>query len=201
MTDTLRIPPATLALLMSMASALWPASASAQQPSVGIQPMADIGQVHPDSRGSADRGAHDSAAGSRNFDTHDSSPDRLNPLWDTPIASFAPTRERPIFSPSRRPAIAALPPPVQLPPPPPQQKPRKPPFVLLGAIEGENEEIALLLEETTKAVVRLRAGQSHSGWTLRTVKGSEAVLQGYQQTATLVVPNRPTSSSQTPASP
>jgi hypothetical protein len=201
MTDTLRIPPATLALLMSMASALWPASAGAQQPSLGIQPRADIGQVHPDIRGAADRGAHGSAAGSRNFDSYDASRDRLNPLWDTPITSFAPTRERPIFSPSRRPAVAALPSPVQLPPPPPQQKPRKPPFVLLGAIEGENEEIALLLEETTKAVVRLRAGQSHSGWTLRTVKGSEAVLQGYQQTATLVVPNRPTGSSQTPASP
>jgi len=201
MSSTLRLPPATLPALLSIATAFWPASACAQQISAGGQPMADIGQVQAGSRGSADHGTRGSIAGSRNFETHDAAPDRLNPLWDAPIASFAPTRERPIFSPSRRPAIAALPPPVQLPAPPPQQKPRKPPFVLLGAIEGENEEIALLLEETTKAVVRLRAGQSHSGWTLRAVKGSEAVLQGYQQTATLVVPNRPTSSSQTPASP
>lgn len=186
MIPSLLIQRATLAALLSMAPAFSPASAWAQQPSSTLRPMADIGHVHAGSPGSADRGA---------------SPDHLNPLWDRPMASFAPTRERPIFSPSRRPAIAALPPPAQLPLPAPPQKPRKPPFVLLGAIEGENEEIALLLEETTKAVVRLRAGQSHSGWTLRTVKGREAVLQGYQQTATLVVPNRPTDTSQTPASP
>ena len=199
MISSLLPPRTTVAALLCIASAFWPAGACAQGPSVVVQPMADIGQGG--SPGSADRGTHGSIAGSRNFEAHDASPDRLNPLWDTPIASFAPTRERPIFSASRRPAVSALPAPVQLPPPPPQQKPRKPPFVLLGAIEGENEEIALLLEETTKAVVRLRAGQSHSGWTLRTVKGSEAVLQGFQQTATLVVPNRPTSSSQTPANP
>jgi general secretion pathway protein N len=190
-----------VAALLGIATAFWPASACAQQPSAGTHPMADIGQLQANSRGPADRGTQSSVAGAQNLEAHDAAPDRLNPLWDAPIASFAPTRERPIFSPSRRPAIAALPPPVQLPPAPSQQKPRKPPFVLLGAIEGENEQIALLLEETTKAVVRLRAGQSHSGWTLRTVKGSEAVLQGYQQTATLVVPNRPTSSSQTPLNP
>lgn len=185
MIPSLLVQRATLAALLSMAPAFSPASAWAQQSSSAVQPMADIGQVQAGSPGTADRRA---------------SPDRLNPLWDRPIASFAPTRERPIFSPSRRPAIAALPAPVQLPPAPPPQKPRKPPFVLLGAIEGENEEIALLLEETTKAVVRLRAGQSHSGWTLRTVKGREAVLEGYQQTATLVVPNGPTGSNQPPAS-
>ena len=114
-----------------------------------------------------------------------------NPLWAIPLASLAPTRERPIFSPSRRPpadgppAASAQRPPM----PPAEEKPPKPPFILLAAIAGENDEIALLLEETTKIVVRLRLGQSHSGWTLRSVRGREATLQGYQQTATLSLPN------------
>jgi len=72
---------------------------------------------------------------------------------------------------------------------PAEEKPRKPPFVLLAAITGENNEIALLLEETTKVVVRLRSGESHSGWTLRSVSKREATLQRHQQTATLALPD------------
>lgn len=120
-----------------------------------------------------------------------SSTDLANPLWAIPIASLAPTRERPIFSPSRRPPAAASPPtPAERPTPAPvEEKPRNPPFVLVAAIVGKNDEIALLLEETTKIVVRLRTGESHSGWTLRSVTRREAILQGYQRTATLALPD------------
>ena len=37
-------------------------------------------------------------------------------------------------------------------------------------------------------VIRLRTGQDHSGWVLRSVKGREATLQKDQQTTTLTLP-------------
>jgi general secretion pathway protein N len=120
-------------------------------------------------------------------------PARLaNPLWTIPLASLAPTRERPIFSPSRRPPAVALPSARVYQAPPPtrsDEQPRKPPFVLVGAIAGDREEIALFLDDNTKAVVRLRTGQSHSGWTLRSVKGRQATLEGFRQTTTLALPD------------
>jgi general secretion pathway protein N len=114
----------------------------------------------------------------------------LNPLWGIPLESLTHTRESPIFSPSRRPpAVAVAPRPVQPPPVVPADRPREPSFALLGAIAGEKEEIAIFLDETTKIVVRLRKGESHSGWTLRSVKGREVTLDGYQATAILSLPN------------
>jgi hypothetical protein len=71
----------------------------------------------------------------------------------------------------------------------PAERRREPSFALLGAIAGEKEEIAILLDETTKIVVRLRRGESHSGWTLRSVKGREVTLEGYRQTAILAFPD------------
>ena len=115
----------------------------------------------------------------------------LNPLWAIPFESLTHTRERPLFSPSRRlpaVAVAVAPRPVQPQPLLPAERRREPSFALLGAIAGEKEEIAILLDETTKIVVRLRRGESHSGWTLRSVKGREVTLEGYRQTAILAFP-------------
>src|SRR5262245_1587560 len=65
-----------------------------------------------------------------------------NPLWAVTLTSLSVTRERPIFSPSRRPpqppAIAA-PPPAKPPPPPPPAKaaePERPSLTLVGTIAG-----------------------------------------------------------------
>ena len=113
----------------------------------------------------------------------------LNPLWAIPFESLTHTWERPIFSPSRRPpAVVVAPRPVQFQSVVTTDRPREPSFALLGAIVGEKEEIAILLDETTKIIVRLRRGESHSGWTLRSVKGREVTLDGYRQTAILAFP-------------
>jgi hypothetical protein len=73
----------------------------------------------------------------------------------------------------------------------PADRPRQPSFALLGAVTGEKEDIAIFLDETTKIIVRLRRGESHSGWTLRSVKGREVTLDGYRETAILALPNSP----------
>lgn len=111
-----------------------------------------------------------------------------NPLWATPLTSLTATRERPIFSASRRPpptverlSVRPLPTPVAT-------EPSRPLLALVGAIAGEGRGIAILVDETTRAVVRLRTGESYSGWTLREVKGREAVLQKERQSAVLTLP-------------
>ena len=103
---------------------------------------------------------------------------RGNPLWAIPPATLRVTRERPILLPSRRPPAPpmALPAPAPPPPPPQRAEPERPRLVLLGAVTGESESIAVFLDQTTKVVVRLRKGENHSGWILQSVTGREASL-------------------------
>jgi len=116
---------------------------------------------------------------------------RINPLWATPLTSLTAARERPIFSPSRRPPVVVELASVQSQPSPPINQPRRPLLALVGAIAGETEGFAIFLDETTKGIVRLKTGESHSGWTLRIVKGREATLQKGRETAILAIPNPP----------
>jgi general secretion pathway protein N len=115
-----------------------------------------------------------------------------NPLWAIPLSALTATRERPLFLPSRRapaPAIANAPV-AAAPPPPPPAAPveEQPPLILVGAIASETEGYAVFLDQATNSVIRLKTGQDHSGWVLRSVKGREAVLQKDSQTATLALP-------------
>ncbi len=60
--------------------------------------------------------------------------------------------------------------------------------MLVGAIASETEGFAVFLDQATNNVIRLKTGQDHSGWVLRSVKGREATLQKDQQTITLALP-------------
>jgi general secretion pathway protein N len=115
-----------------------------------------------------------------------------NPLWGVPLSTLTATRERPLFTPSRRaPAPAVAGPVVAAPPAPPPQppaEPERPQLVLVGAIASGSEGIAVFLDQATNNIVRLRTGQDHSGWVLRSVKGREATLQKDQRTTTLTLP-------------
>jgi general secretion pathway protein N len=114
---------------------------------------------------------------------------RGNPLWAIPLSTLTATRERPIFLPTRRPpapVIANVP--VEAPKPvaaPPEQPPR---LALVGAVSGENESIAVILDQATNGVFRLRTGQNHDGWVLNSVRGREATLQKDQKTIVLNLP-------------
>ena len=114
-----------------------------------------------------------------------------NPLWAVPLKSLSVTRERPIFSPSRRPPappVLAAPISRPAPPPPKPAEPDHPLLLLVGTVVGSTEGIGIFLDQTTKAVVRLRTGEDHSGWILRSVEEREARFDKGHQTATLALP-------------
>jgi hypothetical protein len=114
-----------------------------------------------------------------------------NPLWELPLERLSITRERPIFSPSRRP-----------PPPPPTyvapvavRQPAKPPeperpaVSLIGTVIGTDVQIGIFLEKATHNVVRLHLGEEDQGWVLRLVKAREVTLvKDVEQTLVLEPP-------------
>jgi general secretion pathway protein N len=115
---------------------------------------------------------------------------RGNPLWSIPVKTLAATRDRPIFSPSRRPppspVIAApqvLPPPVSKP-----TEPERPRLTLVGTVTGEQEAFGIFLDQTANKIVRLRLGDDHLGWILRQVRGREVMLQKDGETTFLALP-------------
>lgn len=101
-----------------------------------------------------------------------------NPLWAIPLARLTASRDQPLFAPSRRPA-----PPLEMirpvaapvgPPKPPE--PEKPELSLLGTVAGSRERIGLFIDSASKEVLRLKAGEDHRGWTLRSVRPRQVEL-------------------------
>jgi general secretion pathway protein N len=67
----------------------------------------------------------------------------------------------------------------------------QPPLALVGAIAGENDGVAIFRDGNSTGLIRLKTGESYSGWILQAVKPREAVLQNEQKKATLALPNPP----------
>jgi hypothetical protein len=113
-----------------------------------------------------------------------------NPLWAIPLAQLSATRERPIFSPSRRPppAPVAAEPAVVKPPTVRKKGPETPPLALVGTIASDEEAFGIFLDQSTKAAIRLKVGEDYQGWKLRSVRGRETALEKDQQLVTLVLP-------------
>jgi len=126
-----------------------------------------------------------------------------NPLWAIPIKDLTTTRERPIFSPSRRPpppAVAAAP---YVPPPLPAKPvgPQRPQLALVGTVVNSKEGFGIFLDQATNTVVRLKTGEGHNGWVLRSVQGREATLEKDSETAVLALPARDADQTGTPQTP
>jgi hypothetical protein len=116
-----------------------------------------------------------------------------NPLWAVPLRVLNITRERPLFSPSRRPpppAIVAAPSvaPAQAAPRP--GEPDHPLLTLVGTIIGDHEGIGIFVDQASKSVISIKTGQDHDGWTLRTVRERETVFERRQREAILALPAR-----------
>jgi general secretion pathway protein N len=115
-----------------------------------------------------------------------------NPLWAIPLKQLSNTRERPIFSPSRRPPAVAVvgPPPAAAPVrvAPKPAGPQRPELSLIGTVIGQKESIAIFVDNTSKNPVRLRTGEVHQGWTLRSVQGREATLEKDSDSLNLSLP-------------
>ena len=98
-----------------------------------------------------------------------------NPLWEIPLTSLSGTRERPIFSPSRRPpppAVVAIPVAKDSPPPMPPRVER-PQLSLVGTIAGDGQSFGIFVDQTTAAALRLKLGEDYQGWRLQAVQGRE----------------------------
>jgi len=117
--------------------------------------------------------------------------DSGNPLWAVPLSALTETRDRPLFSPSRRPPPSA---PAEAPPPPPEApppvaalEPDKPPWTLIGTIVSPAASLAII-ETGNQAVSRLRVGEEDSGWRVRSVAARSVVVQKGGTTVTLGLP-------------
>ena len=114
-----------------------------------------------------------------------------NPLWALPLKQLSITRERPIFSLSRRPPPPATPTyvaPVAVRTPSKPAEPERPSITLLGTILGSTESIGIFFNPTTRDIVRLRVGEDHEGWALRSVKTREATLVKDRERVVLELP-------------
>jgi general secretion pathway protein N len=113
-----------------------------------------------------------------------------NPLWSVPLSVLTATQERPIFSASRRPPPRAVAgPPIQavIVPVAKPAEPERPALVLIGAVVGDSDAIAVFLDRTNQGIVRLRAGDTHAGWVLSSVLPREVTLKKADQTEVLAL--------------
>jgi general secretion pathway protein N len=111
-----------------------------------------------------------------------------NPLWAIPLSLLKATRERPIFLPSRRPPAPVITatrvePVITVPP-----EPEQPGLSLVGVVTGTSDGFAIFIDKTANEVVRLKTGEGHNGWILRSVSGREAVLEKNSRTAVIGLP-------------
>lgn len=112
-----------------------------------------------------------------------------NAVLAIPFSKLSMTCDRPIFSPSRRPppplvAAPVVARPVERAKPP---EPENPPLMLVGTVVGEDTGIAVLVEQATENVVKLRVNDSHQGWTLRSVQGREVTFQKESKSSVLAL--------------
>lgn len=114
-----------------------------------------------------------------------------NPLWAIPLARLSGTRDRPIFSPSRRPPpVEAAAEPVAARPAPPHRtrEPEPPQLSLVGTIASGNEGFGIFLDPSTSSALRLKVGEDFQGWKLLMIQGREVTLRKDQQAAVLSLP-------------
>lgn len=113
-----------------------------------------------------------------------------NPLWGVPLGLLSATRERPLFSPSRRPPVVAV---VPAPPRPSPQRPaesEQPHLSLVGTVIGSTGSIGIFTDQATKAIVRLRIGEGYAGWILHAIDERAATLERDRRKVTLALPGR-----------
>lgn len=120
-------------------------------------------------------------------------PEHGNPLWSIPINDLSATRERPLFSVSRRPRPVAAPQAAYVPPPPvlAPAAPEHPLITLVGTVLRGTRNVAIFTDPTGQTAIHLHVGEEDNGWVVRSVGLRTTVLEkdNQQVTLTLPVPN------------
>ena len=101
-----------------------------------------------------------------------------NPLWALPLEQLSATRERPIFSSSRRPPPPAptVVAPVQVQQPVKPSEPERPAAALVGTVIGTDDRMGVFIDTSTQDILRLRIGEDYHGWVVRSINPREATL-------------------------
>jgi general secretion pathway protein N len=116
-----------------------------------------------------------------------------NPLHSLRLEGLESTRKLPLFTPARTPPVVEAPP---EPPPEPEavepevveEPPPEPPTLkLIGIVMTAAEQVALLSDEATGEVKRLRPGEDYDGWTLKIVDSRTVELANADQRHTLTM--------------
>ena len=111
-----------------------------------------------------------------------------NPIVAQSIDSLSATRERPLFSPTRRPPVrpAAAPPPLvrRADPAPP---PSPPAVVLLGVVIGADTARAFVRSEPPDKTLRVGIGDDIGGWKVSQIERRELVLSLGDRSATFKI--------------
>jgi hypothetical protein len=108
--------------------------------------------------------------------------DSPNPLSALKIESLAATRDAPLFTPSRtapvveqyvepEPVVEVAQPVVE------EAAPAPPALRLIGVVRTGSEEVALLADENTGQIHRIRPAEEFEGWTLKIVDGRSVEFQ------------------------
>jgi len=114
-----------------------------------------------------------------------------NPPWTIPLGELTATRERPIFSPLRRPPAASTTLDAQPSPPAKSPQPEGPQLSLVGTVAGDKKSFGIFLDHSANTVLRLKTGEGHRGWILREVRGRKIILEKGNATSILTLPVRP----------
>ena len=136
------------------------------------------------------------------------SPDELasaNPLSGVPVSTLTATRDRPLFSASRRPSPkrdgAAPAPPaadaeVKAAPPVAAERPA---FALTGTIIGDAMRMAIVSRDHPSRATAVREGERAEGWTLQSVGPRAAVFEIDGRAVTLNLPQSAAAAGVAPA--
>lgn len=105
-----------------------------------------------------------------------------SPLAAQPLDRFSETRDRPLFSPTRRPPT---PPPVVAAPPPPPPPP--PGVVLLGVVMDGDNAGAIIRAGPGAKIARVHIGDQIGGWKVGQIEARKLVLLFNGRTATFIM--------------
>jgi hypothetical protein len=108
-----------------------------------------------------------------------------SPLAAQPLDRLSATRERPLFSPTRRPP--APPPPVVQAPEPPPPPPPPPDVALFGIVMDGDEAHAVVRAGPAAKIMNVRVGDDIGGWKVAQIEGRQLVLSLDDRIATFMM--------------